>query len=158
MCYQSRKVIQRATCLLLVAASLFTLAGCIGPMHYQGWLSRPVIVTVTDADTDKAVSGAVVRLKAPDDMQEFLADKEKYVKVTDLSGKAELIVWFPCGGKQTLWFDEGFFSLRGAGKLGTDAEGYEHFEQEFVSLIGEHRRSVNNESPVKVTVKLRPSI
>jgi hypothetical protein len=151
---QSKNVIQSATCLLLVAASLFAVAGCMGPMHYQGWLSRPVIVTVTDADTSKAVSGATVKLKAPDDMQKFLANKEKYEKVTDLNGKAELIVWFPCGGKQTLWFHEGLFSLRGAGMLEVDAEGYKHFEREFVSLIGEHSRSVNNESPVKVNVKL----
>ena len=157
MCYQSRNVIQRATCLSLVAASLFALAGCMGPMHYQGWLSRPVIVTVTDADTNKAVSGAMVRLKTPDDMRKFLADKEKYVKVTDLNGKAEQIVWFPCGGKQTLWFDEGSFSLSGAGTLEADAEGYEHFEREFVLLTGERIRSVNNKSPLKVTVKLRPS-
>lgn len=158
MFYESRNLKKDANYPLLAAVSLFAVAGCMGPMHYQGWLSRSVIVTVTEADTNKAVSGATVRLKAPDDMQKFLADKEKYVKVTDLNGKVELIVWVPCGGKQTLWFDEGSFSLRGAGTLGTDAEGYEHFEQEFVSLIGEHRRSVNNESPVKVTVKLRPSI
>ena len=128
MCYQSRNLKEDATCLLLVAASMFTVAGCMGAGHYQGWLSRPVIVTVTDADTNKAVYGAVVRLKAPDDMQKFLADKEKYVKVTDLNGKAELIVWFPCGGKRNLWFKKGSFSLSGAGSLEADAEEYEHFE------------------------------
>jgi hypothetical protein len=150
---QNKKVIQSTTCLLLVVTSSFAVAGCTD-MHYQGWLSRPVIVTVTDAETSKAVSGATIKLKAPDDMQEFLADKEKYEKVTDINGKAELTVWFPCGGKEGLFFDEGLFSLRGAGRLETDAEGYEHFKQEFVSLIGEHSRSVNNKSPIKINVKL----
>jgi hypothetical protein len=148
---------KNVTCLLLVVTSSLVVAGCLSTRYSDGWLSRPVIVTVTDADTSKAVSGATVRLKAPDYMQKVLADKEKYEKVTDADGKAELIVWFGFGSSQTLWFKKGSFGLNGAGTLEADAKGYRHFEQEFVSLTGERSRSVNNESPVKVTVKLRPS-
>ena len=156
-------------CLLLVAISLFAVGGCLWPMtsNYQGWTSRPVIVTVTDDNTGQVVYGAAVRLVPDDDddMQRFLAntasDKKKYEEVTSHSGRAELLIWFPCGGEQTHWLifssDKGKFGLEGVGTLQVDAEGYKPFECEFVLLTGKDSRSVNDKSPVEVSVKLIPS-
>ena len=131
-------------------------------LHYQGWTRRPVIVTVSDANTGHAVSDAAVKLAPDDDMQRFLDntanDKKKYDDVTGPDGRAELLIWFHCGGERSRWLfflsDKGKFSLEGAGTLHVDAQGYEPFERELFLLTDEHRRSVNDKSPVEVSVKL----
>jgi len=161
MCDQNRNLVHNAAFQVLIVSSSFVFSGCIypGTIYADGWLSRPVIVTVTDANTDLAVSGATVRLRASDDMQRFLetTEEKKYEEVTGIGGTAELLVWFGFGSKRTLWFTEGGFSLNDAGTLEVNAEGYKPLECEFALLTGEHSRSVNDKSPVEISVKLIPS-
>ena len=161
MSAQSRDV----ACLPLVSVGLFVVGGCLWPMtlHYQGWTSRPVIVTVVDANTGHAVSDAMVKLAPDEDMQHFLdntaSDKKKYEDITGSNGKVKLLIWFPCGGKKTQWLvfpsDKGKFSLEGAGTLHVGAGGYEHFERKLSGLTSKPQRSVNDKSAVKVSVKLK---
>ncbi|MHC4542555.1 MAG: hypothetical protein ACYTEK_22055 [Planctomycetota bacterium] len=164
---QSRNLSHNAACLLPVVFSLLVMGGCLWPctLNYQGWISRPVSVTVTDADTGRAVSDAVVKLAPDADMQRFLDntanDKKKYEGVTGPDGGADLLIWFPSGGEQTRWLifssDRGKFGIKGAGTLQVNAGEYEPFQRELGLLVGEHRRSVNNKCAVEVSVKLVPS-
>lgn len=158
---------RRITYLLLVTVSSFVMGGCLWPttFNYQGRTSRPVVVTVVDVGTGKPVSSAVVKLAPDEDMQHFLdkttSDKKKYEDITGSNGKVELLIWFPCGGKKTQWLvfpsDKGKFSLEGAGTLHVGAGGYEHFERKLSVLTSKPRRSVNDKSAVKVSVKLKPN-
>ena len=151
-------------CSILILVSLL----CTSCTYFaDGYLKRTVIVTVTDAKTAKVISGADVKIAASDHMQRFIErkqqirdnaeDEQKYEQVTDINGQAELLIWFSCGYKSTFGFKKGSFGIRGAGKVQVNTEGYETFESELSVLAGEDHRSVNNKSPIEVSVKLKPS-
>ena len=87
-----------------------------------------------------------------------MIDKKKYEDVTGPDGRAELLIWFHCGGERSRWLvfstDKGKFSLEGVGTLHVDAEQYEHFEGKLSGLTSEPRRSVNEKSAAEVSIKL----
>jgi hypothetical protein len=144
---------------ILLTALLFVARGCIA-WHGDGILARPVLVSVADKDTGQAIRGAKVRLIPLEPIKSFVEehkDPHLYEQMTDARGVATLSAWFGFGSKETFWRREGSFSLTGVRSVQVSADGYTTFEQDFVSLVGEHRRSINDKSAIKAKVMLKRS-
>ncbi|HUT29521.1 MAG TPA: hypothetical protein VMX13_07005 [Sedimentisphaerales bacterium] len=123
-------------------------------------LARPVLVSVADKDTGQTIRGAKVRLIPLEPIKSFVEehkDPNLYEQMTDARGVAKLSAWFGFGSKETFWRREGGFSLAGVRSVEVSADGYITFEQGFVSLVGEHSRSINDKSAIKAKVMLKRS-
>jgi hypothetical protein len=123
-------------------------------------LARPVLVSVAHKDTGQAIRGAKVRLTPLERIKSFVEQNKYehlYEQMTDARGVAKLSAWFGFGSKDTIWRSEGSFSLAGVRSVQVSADGYITFEHDFVSLVGEHSRSINDKSAIKVNVMLKRS-
>ncbi len=144
---------------ILLAALLFVASGCIA-WHGDGVLSRPVLVSVADKDTGQAIRGAKVRLIPLEGINRGVEQNKYehlYEQITDARGVAELLAWFAFSSQETICRREGNFSLAGVRCVQVSADGYITFEQDFVSLVGEHSRSINDKSAIEVKVILKRS-
>ena len=142
-----------------LTALLFVASGCI-TWHADGVLARPVLVSVADKDTGQAIRGAKVRLIPLEPIKSFVEehkDPNLYEQMTDARGVAKLLAWFGFGSEDTIWRSEGDFGLAGVRSVQVSADGYITSEQDFVSLVGEHSRSINDKSAIKVKVMLKRS-
>lgn len=122
--------------------------------------SRPVLVSVADKDTGQAIRGAKVRLIPLEGIKRGVEQNKYehlYEQMTDARGVAKLLAWFGFGSKETIWRREGSFGLTGVRSVQVSADGYITFEQDFVSLVGEHSRSINDKSAIKAKVMLKRS-
>jgi hypothetical protein len=122
--------------------------------------ARTVLVSVEDKDTGQAIRDAKVRLIPLEGIDRGVQQNEfehLYEQMTDARGVATLSAWFGFGSKETFWRTEGGFSLTGVRSVQVSADGYTTFEQDFVSLVGEHRRSINDKSAIKAKVMLKRS-
>jgi len=144
---------------VLLTALLFVASGCIA-WHGDGVLPRTVLVSVEDKDTGLAIRGAKVRLIPLEGIDRGVQQNEYehlYEQMTDARGVAKLLAWFGFGSEETFWRKEGDFGLAGVRSVQVSAEGYIPFEQDFVSLVGEQRRSINDKSAIKAKVMLNRS-
>jgi hypothetical protein len=147
---------------ILLIGLLFVASGCIylGTRCGRGVLARPVLVSVVDKDTGRSIRGARVRLIPLERIKSFVEQNKYehlYEQMTDARGVAKLSAWFGFGSKETIWRREGDFSLAGVRSVQVSADGYITFEQDFVSLVSEHSRSINDESAIKAKVILKRS-
>jgi hypothetical protein len=144
---------------ILLTALLFVASGCIA-WHGDGVLPRTVLVSVEDKDTGQAIRGANVRLIPLEGIKRGVEQNKYehlYEQMTDARGVAKLLAWFGFGSEEAIWRREGDFSLASVRSVQVSADGYVTSEQDFVSLAGEHSRSINDKSAIKVTVMLKRS-
>jgi hypothetical protein len=155
---------------VFIVINSFFISGCVhgifGPLYADGYLRRPVVVTVLNEDTSDYISGAEVKIIATEQKQQFIENLQKirpesikdlkYEQKTNKDGRAELLVFFGFGYRERFGIKEGGYDLKGAGAVQVNAEGYEPFESDLATLSGEDGRSVNDKSPIKVSIKLTP--
>ena len=119
-----------------------------------------MLVSVADRDTGQAIRGAEVRIIPSEGINRGVEQNEfehLYEQMTDAHGVAKLSAWFGFGSKDSVWGSKGSFSLTGVRSVQVSADGYIAFEHDFISLVGEHSRSINNKSAIKVKVMLKRS-
>jgi hypothetical protein len=144
---------------ILLTALVFVTSGCIS-WHADGVTSRTVLVSVEDKDTGRPIRGAKVRIIPSEGINRGVEQNKfehLYEQMTDPHGVAKLLAWFGFGSEETMWSREGSFGLTGVRSVQVSADGYITFEQDFVSLVGEYRRSINDKSAIKANVMLKRS-
>ncbi len=146
----------------------FFISGCFhgifGPLYADGYLDRPVIITVLNEDTSKIISGAEVKIIATEQRQQLIENWRiihpepvknlNYEQKTNKDGQAELLVLFGFGYRERFGIKEGGYGLKDAGTVQVIANGYEPFESDLAIITGEAMRSVDDKSPIKVSIKL----
>ena len=143
------------TCVILLIC-IFYISGCkpgeFRALYAEGWLKRPVIVTVTDEFSSKVIEGAEVKIVEPDYMQNLFADpkiEKKYEQVTDDKGKAELLIWFGFNSETRFGVDNGRFALSGSG---SEWEGYLIISEDTPNKVGAFKFSGTDSDGLTGTV------
>ena len=160
--YNYRKLF--ISCMIVIGVNTFFITGCkpggFRTLYADGWLKRPVIVTVIDESTSKAIKGADVKIMEPESLRTLFENpkiEKKYEQITDANGIAELLIWFGFSSETKFGNEKGSYTLSRSGLFQVTAEGYKPFDSTLSLLSDRISRSVKDKSPVRVFVKLTPS-
>ncbi len=132
------------------------VGGCIGPMYWDGYTSRQVVVTVFDENTNDPIPNAAITLEQRhhSTLSKNLSKESTLNATTGPDGIGKLYVHFPASGKDTLFMlmREGNFGIRGT--LEVTAKEYSTLTEPLSSLVGKNSFPIGNKSAIHVRVNL----
>ena len=150
---KNRSTIAAGSAIVFAILGIFAV-GCMGPMHWDGWTSRQIVVTVFD-ENNNPLPNATITLEQPGASLPRNPSKE-FIRTatTGSDGIGKLFVCFPAGGKKTLFtlIQEGSFGINGTLKVA--AKDHSTFVKPLSVLVGKDNFPIGNKSAIHVRATL----